>query len=1528
MNKRVIAALLSAFMVLNSVPAMQVSAADAEPKAEAAKVAEISTGPLYWMAYESPFEQDKYLEEDRWDQNVEWMASEGFVDAGYQMMSTDGWIEGAQVIDENGYITKYNYSWEKTWKEMADQLREKGMTLGVYYDPLWVTAAAYHSDAKIVGTEIPVKSLVNEEFGHFSDFKPQALPQGEGFDGQEWCKEGEPALYWLDTDQEGAEAYVKGYVKHFADAGATFLRVDFLGWYENGINGDAQQNGKPAYGTERYETALRWMREACDENGVMLSLVMPNQYNHAEIELKYGHMMRVNEDVGNGGWDNPSKGPEPNWQNNHISGRRRGQWQADWAQWGNSFDAFTGWADVGGRGQMILDGDFLRMARFDVVREDDQTERPIAGDEWITADAQKRSAVSLAAMAGSPICIADQYDTLNKNAPEGVDNSSYYLNQEILALNKAGFVGKPMGLGESERWAGQLPDGSWVVGLFNRDRSVKTQTLNFQEDLGITGTASVRELWQHKNYGKMDRFTVDLSACDCTILKITPDAVRYEAEVASLRGGANYNKNHCNFSGWGFADKLEKSGGDVLFAVNASGTQDIQIRYCNGSAENVPVAGVYVNGQKVRDVELPSTGNWDGWGTVTVEGVEFAPGENLVDIKCESEAGFNMDYIEVGTAGAEPEKKAHILCEAEGAQIGSGAKIATDHELAYDKRFVDGLDGQHWAGSNDTLKFTFAVEDEGDYDLNFRYANGREEATADVIVNDQKLGYFTFPVVYPDAWDAWGVVTLFEAQQGGEGIQMEKVHLNAGTNTVEYKHGNGAVNMDCLIITPHKEDTIRTVESVQSFEGIRVTAGTPFEEINLPSKATVTLAGEETPREVTVTWTEEDIRLDAAGTYLLTGILQLGELGENISNTKAAEIAVTVEGTKITEVEKFTGIEIEKGVAFADLALPQTANVTLEDGTEDTLDITWEQGNYNNQKAGTYALTGALELKKGMVNPDGRQAQIDVTVKRGANEPEEIKILGVEKFAGIKAAKGTAFTSLALPNTAVVTLEDETTDTLEISWNQGNYNAQKAGVYTISGDLQQKEGIINPNGVKAQILVTLEEDAPNPPSDRKISNVSDLAGIRVAKGTAFESLPLPKTVEVTLSDGAKETLSITWSEGAYDAQKAGTYTISGDLQLKEGIVNPDGRKAQITVAVTDGGEEPDPSQDKKITAVKELAAVEAAKGTAFERLALPKTAEVTLEDGAVETLNITWNAGNYNAQTVGTYTLRGDLQLKEGIVNPDGILAQIVVTVKEASPVQPSEKKIAKVRSLTGLSVVLGTPFEKLSLPKTVTADLEDKTVETLEVTWSKGGYNAQKTGNYTLSGELKLKQGVVNPLGLKAQIVVTVKEDSEVRVGKVFTSGDYRYKVTSTSKKTVSAIGSKKKTIKKIAVPDTVKLNGKRYQVTEVGASAFKNCKKAASVKVGKNVLIIGKNAFYGCQKVKQASLDSKKLKSIGSKAFYNCKALGKVTVKSTALKKVGSNAFAKTAKKLTIYVPAKKKAAYKKLLKNKGLSKAAKIK
>ncbi len=50
-------------------------------------------------------------------------------------------------------------------------------------------------------------------------------------------------LQWVDTTRDGAEEYVKGYVTHFRQLGAVFLRIDFLAWYETGFDQSAGRVG-------------------------------------------------------------------------------------------------------------------------------------------------------------------------------------------------------------------------------------------------------------------------------------------------------------------------------------------------------------------------------------------------------------------------------------------------------------------------------------------------------------------------------------------------------------------------------------------------------------------------------------------------------------------------------------------------------------------------------------------------------------------------------------------------------------------------------------------------------------------------------------------------------------------------------------------------------------------------------------------------------------------------------------------------------------------------------------------------------------------------------------------------------------------------------------------------------------------------------------------------------------------------------------------------------------------------------------
>lgn len=49
------------------------------------------TGPQYWIAYEYCYDFNIPIPEQRWKDNIDWMA-ENFRDYGYDMISNDGWI--------------------------------------------------------------------------------------------------------------------------------------------------------------------------------------------------------------------------------------------------------------------------------------------------------------------------------------------------------------------------------------------------------------------------------------------------------------------------------------------------------------------------------------------------------------------------------------------------------------------------------------------------------------------------------------------------------------------------------------------------------------------------------------------------------------------------------------------------------------------------------------------------------------------------------------------------------------------------------------------------------------------------------------------------------------------------------------------------------------------------------------------------------------------------------------------------------------------------------------------------------------------------------------------------------------------------------------------------------------------------------------------------------------------------------------------------------------------------------------------
>ena len=125
-------------------------------------------------------------------------------------------------------------------------------------------------------------------------------------------------------------------------------------------------------------------------------------------------------------------------------------------------------------------------------------------------------------------------------------------------------------------------------------------------------------------------------------------------------------------------------------------------------------------------------------------------------------------------------------------------------------------------------------------------------------------------------------------------------------------------------------------------------------------------------------------------------------------------------------------------------------------------------------------------------------------------------------------------------------------------------------------------------------------------------------------------------------------------------------------------------------------------------------------------------------------------------------------------------------------------------------------------------------------------------------------------------------------------------YTINSKAEKTVT-IKKYQNTKAKVSIPATVKINNRKYKVTQIADKAFSNNKKLKQITIGKNVASISKDAFRGCSGLKT------------------------VTIKSKILKKVGANAFKGIAKKAVFKIPKSKAKKYQTMLKK--VSKGTKI-
>ncbi|MFJ6697349.1 CBM35 domain-containing protein [Streptomyces sp. NPDC091272] len=317
-----------------------------------------------------------------------------------------------------------------------------------------------------------------------------------------------------------------------------------------------------------------------------------------------------------------------------------------------------------------------------------------------------------------------------------------------------------------------------------------------------------------------------------------------EAESAQLAGGAVQAADHTGHTGSGFVGGYtdgNKGRASTTFTVEsaAAGNGSVRIRYANGTTANMTLS-LYVNGAKVRQVNLPATANWDSWA-VREEAVGFRKGANTVALTFtqDDSGNVNLDHLAY-TSPDDTSVPSTLTHQAEDAFVSGGAARASSVTGYQGSGYVGGLDR---AGARTVFSVQAATAKT--YPLVLRYrTTDSNAATVTLTANGSPVRRLTLPA----AAGAWADATT-------------DVPLRAGLNTLTLRTesgDNGRLLLDGVAATGTTANATRG--ATLPYTSYEAEAGTTNGSTIGPDRTYLTVASESSARRAVV--------LDQTGEYV------------------------------------------------------------------------------------------------------------------------------------------------------------------------------------------------------------------------------------------------------------------------------------------------------------------------------------------------------------------------------------------------------------------------------------------------------------------------------------------------------------------------------------------------------------------------------------------------------------------------------------------------------------------------------------
>ena len=497
-------------------------------------------------------------------------------------------------------------------------------------------------------------------------------------------------------------------------------------------------------------------------------------------------------------------------------------------------------------------------------------------------------------------------------------------------------------------------------------------------------------------------------------------------------------------------------------------------------------------------------------------------------------------------------------------------------------------------------------------------------------------------------------------------------------------------------------DVTGTVEGAAGYAVAHVTV-TPatISALEDPEPLTTFVGREPTlPATVKATWSNGDVTDEPVEWQPLLGLTQDGkgpwDFVGNVTLTGTVEgtdetvsLTVSVVQPSAQSVGELAGVSTQAGVAPK---LPETVQVTWEDGSTTQESITWDAidpASY--EKAGIFTVTGTVP------SADNAQVGVQVTVTAA-----DLTITSVAPIADVTTPSGTAPT---LPSQVEVTWSDGSTSTGTIAWDavdEASYKVRAGGEFSVHGTVSAA-----PNS---------GENATADVSVRVIVSAATATAIEQPAGvsTTAKTAPiLPATVRVTWSNGDVTDEAVTWDAiNPSFYENAGTFTASGKVSS-----TGQGVSCKVTVKAA------------AVAATAVSAKAVNITTTAGVAPQLPASVEVTWNDGTVTKEVVSWNAVSASA-----YAQAGSFDVTGTIATAPGIQATAHVTVTA----------LTAVRAVLDNSVISTTEGVAPTLPATA------------RVTWSNGKTSTETISWNAVDPALYAKAGTFDVKGTAAGVAVT----------------------------------------------------------------------------------------------------------------------------------------------------------------------------